>query len=111
MVEGDKAEVPAGRGKGLATGSHLRQHEDLVNIQQNPGEMTYQKKEHYTKQNGRQIHFRSSLFVLLFHALVRHLNTAKNTEIEVNQGRHGNDTGGDQSRPIDVKLDVIGVVT
>ena len=54
------------------------------------------------------------LFILFrgfFASFVNYLNSPKDSKVEINQCSHGNESSGNQTSPVNVKLNVVGIVT
>ena len=87
----------------LSAKDHVVQHEELVHVEQDPGEVADQEEDDDAQQDGRQVHLWGPLLVPLLGPLVGHLDAAEDVRVEVDEGNHRDHPGGDQPGPVDVK--------
>ena len=73
-------------------------------------QMAEKEEENDAEQNGGQVHLGGPLRVALSRALVTHPNPTENVQVEVDEGGHGDQSGGDENGPVDVDADVVGIV-
>ena len=78
-----KISKSCGRYKALTVlaGDDVLAHEELVDVEQDPGEVTNEEEEDDAEEDGRQVHLARLLLVVLLRPLVRHpaMNLAINT--------------------------------